>query len=116
MLSFEHARQAILDNCAPVGVEQTGLLDAVGRVLADDMVAPWDMPLWDNSAMDGYAVCNADCLQPPRKLKVTGFIPAGAKGDEFKVEPGCAVRIMTGAPTPAGCDAVVPVEEIDDGH
>jgi molybdopterin molybdotransferase len=116
MLSFEQARQVILENIAPIGVEQVNLLDAVGCVLAYDMTAPWDMPLWDNSAMDGYAVCSADCGQTPCTLKVTGYIPAGARGDGIVVEPGCAVRIMTGAPTPVGCDAVVPVEETDDGQ
>jgi molybdopterin molybdotransferase len=116
MLSLEQARQVILDKVSSTGVEQVGLLDAVGRVLAHDIAAPWDMPQWDNSAMDGYAVCSADCGQIPCRLNVTGYIPAGAKGDGIVVEPGCAVRIMTGAPTPAGCDAVVPVEETDDGQ
>ncbi len=116
MLSFEKARQVILENITPSGVEQVSLLDAVGRVLAHDIVAPWDMPLWDNSAMDGYAVRSADCGQTSCKLKVTGYLPAGAKGDGIEVNPGCAVRIMTGAPTPSGCDAVVPVEETDDGQ
>lgn len=116
MLSFEQARQVILKNSAPVGVEQVGLLEAVGRVLPHDLVTPWDMPRWDNSAMDGYAVRSADCWQVPCTLKVSGYIPAGASGEGVKVEPGCAVRIMTGAPSPAGCDAVVPVEETDDGQ
>jgi molybdopterin molybdotransferase len=49
-------------------------------------------------------------------MRVTGFLPAGTKADRITVEPGCAVRIMTGAPVPAGCDAVVPVEETDDGQ
>jgi len=116
MISFEQARQVILENASPAGVEQVSLLDSVGRVLAHDMRAPWDMPLWDNSAMDGYAVRSADCGQAPCMLKVTGYIPAGATGDGIEVQPGCAVRIMTGAPTPPGCDAVVPVEETDDGR
>lgn len=116
MLSYDQARKVILENCFPAGVEQVSLLEAVGRVLAQDVAAPWDMPLWDNSAMDGYAVRSADCGQTPCTLKVTGYIPAGAVADGISVEPGCAVRIMTGAPTPAGCDAVVPVEETDDGQ
>lgn len=116
MISFEQARKVVLENARPVGVEQVSLLDSVGRVLAHDMPAPWDMPLWDNSAMDGYAVRSADCGQSPCTLKVTGYIPAGSRGDGISVEPGCAVRIMTGAPTPSGCDAVVPVEETDDGR
>ncbi len=116
MISFEHARQTILENVTATGIERVGLLDAVGRVLAEDVVAPWDMPLWDNSAMDGYAVRAADCAEVPCRLKVTGFLPAGATADGVAVEPGRAVRIMTGAPAPAGCDAVVPVEETDNGE
>jgi molybdopterin molybdotransferase len=115
MVSFEEARNIILDSVKPVGVEQTHLLEAAGRILADDVVAPWNMPLWDNSAMDGYAVRAGDCLTTPCRLRVTGFLPAGARADGIAVEAGCAVRIMTGAPVPSGCDAVVPVEETDDG-
>ncbi|KAA0891425.1 gephyrin-like molybdotransferase Glp [Oryzomonas rubra] len=115
MVSFEEARSVILASVAPVGTERIHLLDAVGRVVATDVAAPWDMPLWNNSAMDGYAVRSADCGTTPCTLRVSGFLPAGAKADGVRVEPGCAVRIMTGAPTPEGCDAVVPVEETDNG-
>ncbi|MDD2310481.1 MAG: molybdopterin molybdotransferase MoeA [Desulfuromonadaceae bacterium] len=111
MLSYEQARQIILENIAPAGVEQSELVDAIGRVLVEDVVAPWDMPLWDNSAMDGYAVRSTDCAEVPCKLKVTGYIPAGIRGDGIEVKQGCAVKIMTGAPVPAGADAVVPYEE-----
>lgn len=116
MVSFEEARSIILENVQPVGTERIHLLEATGRILAEDATAPWDMPLWDNSAMDGYAVRHQDCVTIPCTLRVTGFLPAGAKADGVVVEPGCAVRIMTGAPVPAGCDAVVPVEETDDGQ
>jgi len=116
MVSFEEARSIILDNVQTVGTERIHLLEAIGRVLAEDATAPWDLPLWDNSAMDGYAVCAGDCLTIPCRLRVTGFLPAGAKADGITVESGCAVRIMTGAPVPAGCDAVVPVEETDNGQ
>ncbi|QEM69978.1 molybdopterin molybdotransferase MoeA [Geobacter sp. FeAm09] len=115
MVSFEEARKVILSSVTPVGTERIHLLDAVGRVAAEDVAAPWDMPLWNNSAMDGYAVRSADCAATPATLRVSGFLPAGAKADGVRVEPGCAVRIMTGAPTPEGCDAVVPVEETDNG-
>ena len=115
MVSFEEARNVILSSISPVGTERIHLLDAAGRVIAEDVAAPWDMPLWDNSAMDGYAVRAADCGTTPCTLRVSGFLPAGAKADGVRVEPGCAVRIMTGAPTPEGCDAVVPVEETDNG-
>ena len=116
MVSFEEARSIILDSVQPVGTEWIHLLEATGRVLAEDVVAPCDLPSWDNSAMDGYAVRSQDCLTTPCRLYVTGFLPAGAKADGVKVEAGCAVRIMTGAPVPAGCDAVVPVEETDNGQ
>jgi len=115
MVSFEEARSIILDSVQTVGTERIHLLEATGRVLAEDAAAPWDLPLWDNSAMDGYAVRAADCLTMPCRLRVTGFLPAGARAEGITVEPGCTVRIMTGAPVPAGCDAVVPVEETDDG-
>ncbi|MDA8414461.1 MAG: molybdopterin molybdotransferase MoeA [Desulfobacteraceae bacterium] len=116
MVSFEEARSIILDSVQTIGTERIHLLEATGRVLAEDVAAPWDLPLWDNSAMDGYAVRAVDCLATPCRLRVTGFLPAGATADGITVEPGCAVRIMTGAPVPAGCDAVVPVEETDDGR
>ena len=114
MLSYEQARQTVLENIAPAGVEQVDLVDAVGRVLVEDIVAPWDMPLWDNSAMDGYAFRSADCGTVPCKLKVTGYIPAGASADGIEVKPGCAVKIMTGAPVPVGADAIVPIEETEE--
>jgi molybdopterin molybdotransferase len=116
MVSFEEARRIILSSVKECGVERIHLLEASWRVLAADMVAPWDMPLWDNSAMDGYAVRVEDCRQTPCTLTVSGFLPAGAKVEGVSVEAGCAVRIMTGAPVPLGCDAVVPVEETDDGQ
>jgi molybdopterin molybdotransferase len=114
MPSFEEARKIILDSITPLGVERVGLLEASGRVIAEDVIAPWDMPLCDNSAMDGYAVRAADCANIPAALRVTGYIPAGGEVCG-PVEPGCAIRIMTGAPLPPGCDAVVPIEETDGG-
>lgn len=113
MPTFDDARQMILSRITPLGLERVSLFDAGGRVVAEDIVAPWCMPLWDNSAMDGFAVRAADCAAQGADLKVTGYIPAGGEvcGE---VEPGCAIRIMTGAPVPPGCDAVVPVEETDD--
>jgi molybdopterin molybdotransferase len=116
MVSFGEARSIILENVHQVGSERVHLLEATGRILAEDAAAPWDLPLWDNSAMDGYAVRAEDCVATPCKLRVTGFLPAGAKADGVTIEAGCAVRIMTGAPVPAGCDAVIPVEETDNGH
>ena len=94
------------------------ILDAQGCVLAEDVAAPWDLPPFDNSSMDGYAVYAADVAgatpQEPRVLSVVGDIPAGSP-ELDRIPPGQAARIMTGAPMPAGADAVVPVEWTDGG-
>ena len=78
MPSFESARQTILDLVPLLSKETVPVLDAVGRVLAGDVVAPWDMPRWSNSAMDGFAVRSADCA-PQARLRVTGYLPAGGR-------------------------------------
>jgi len=109
MPSLDAARTLILDQVAVLPAETVPVLSAVGRVLAEEVVMPWDMPRWDNSAMDGYAVRSADCAGPAR-LRVTGFLPAGGL-PQGAVGPGEAVKIMTGAPMPPGADAVVPVEQ-----
>lgn len=114
MPTFEEARRTILDHVAPLGTERVELLAAVGLVIAEDVVAPWEMPLGDNSAMDGYAVRSADCAAVPVTLGVSGYVPAGGEA-AGPVIPGAAIRIMTGAPLPPDCDAVVPVEETDGG-
>jgi len=111
-IQFEEARKLIIDATSTLEPEQAQLLDAVGRVLAEDFHAPWDLPLWDNSAMDGFAVRAADAAAGS-DLEITGYIPAG--GVELPpVAPGCAVKIMTGAPIPPGCELVVPVEETEE--
>lgn len=110
VISFDEARQVILDQARPLGRERVSLTEACGRVLAEDVRAPWDLPAWDNSAMDGFAVRSQDC-QAAATLQISGYIPAGAQAHD-RVEEGCAIRIMTGAPLPAGADAVVPVEEV----
>jgi molybdopterin molybdotransferase len=85
--------------------ESVAVIDALGRVLAEDLVSGINVPGYDNSAMDGYAVRSAECTQPGAVLRVTQRIPAGSTGSEL--EPGCAARIFTGAPVPPGADAVV---------
>ena len=87
---------------------------AEGLVLAADVVAPLSLPVFDNSAMDGYAVRAADVTETPVTLPVAEDIPAG-RTDRLTLEPVTAHRIMTGAPVPAGADAVVPVEATDAG-
>ena len=111
MPTFEEARALILGSVAPLPAESVGILESLGRVAAEDIAAPWDIPLCDNSAMDGYAVRAADC-RDATSLRVTGFIPAGATAVPT-LEPGCAIRIMTGARLPTGCDAVVPLEDTE---
>jgi molybdopterin molybdotransferase len=111
-ICFEDARSLILENVPTLGVERVLLLDSCGRVLGEDVIAPWPMPLCDNSAMDGFAVRAADCKEGVT-LRISGYIPAGGR-PEPPVEPGCAVKIMTGAPIPPQCDAVVPFEETEE--
>jgi len=111
--SFEAARSIILESVTVLPPESVSLLDAVGLVLAEDIRAPWDMPRWDNSAMDGFAVRAEDCV-PDQPLTIDGYIPAGSSASGITVKPGVAVKIMTGAPTPTGCDTIVPIEDTEE--
>ncbi len=108
-ISFEDARSLILDHITPLEIETVSLLEANGRALAEDFIAPWNLPLFNNSAMDGFAVRTVDCAQD-NTLQIVDYIPAGGTADKT-VAPGTAVKIMTGAPVPGGCDAIVPFEE-----
>jgi molybdopterin molybdotransferase len=109
MPTFAEARTLILKNVSVLGAETVAILDALDRVIAEDVLAPQNMPSYDSSAMDGYAVRESDCREPTR-LRLTGYVPAGGEA-ATPVEPGCAIKIMTGAPIPALCDAIVPFEE-----
>jgi len=110
--TFEEARKIVLDHVAPLGAEQVPLLDAVGRVLAEDVASPSDFPAWDNSAMDGYAVRAADA-QGGARLPLAAYLPAGSAG-AGPLAPGTAAKILTGAPVPEGADAIVPFEEAEE--
>ena len=112
-LSFEVARTMILESVIPLPTEAVSLLDVVDMVIAEDIRAPWDMPLWNNSAMDGFAVRAEDCVAG-QTFTVDGYIPAGGSASGITVNPGGAVKIMTGAPAPIGCDAIVPIEETEE--
>ena len=101
--------QSRLPSAAPVIVPFDS---AAGLVLAADITAPENVPPFDNTAVDGYAVRAADTASAPCELRVTGEMAAGAQ-HVATVEPGTAVRIMTGAPLPAGCDAIVMVEDTE---
>ncbi len=110
--SFEEAVRLILDALSPQDPESVSLLDSLGRVSAVHVLAPWSTPRCDNSAMDGFAVRAADCV-PGATLPIAGYMPAGATPTPA-VGPGCAIKIMTGAPIPIGCDAVVPFETAEE--
>jgi molybdopterin molybdotransferase len=106
-LTVEAARDAILTDVQPIGeIEHVSLLEAAGRVLAAPLTARLTQPPFDASAMDGYAVCASDVATLPATLSVTGEAAAG-RGFRQPLAPGQAVRIFTGAPLPAGADAVV---------
>ena len=112
MLSYEDALAQILGQTTRLLPLQTPLADALGLVLAEDLAAPHDLPPFDNSSMDGFAVRAADIAAIPSVLPVQGDVAAGAL-DIPALLPGQALRIMTGAPLPDGADAVVPVEETE---
>jgi molybdopterin molybdotransferase len=92
--------------------EATPLADSSGRVLAEAVTSPVSIPVFDNSAMDGYAVRFADVATVPARLRVVGDVPAGSSADPA-AGPGECVRIMTGAPLPSFADTVVPLEDTD---
>jgi molybdopterin molybdotransferase len=115
-LGVEEAKSRILSTASPGDVEHERISEALGRALAEDIVADATLPPWTNSAMDGYAVRAADIrgasATSPVTLPVVGRLRAGdAPGRE--VAAGQAVRIMTGAPLPPGADSVVRVEDTD---
>ena len=113
MLSLDDALARLLTHAAPVASERVALTDAAGRVLADPrIVAAVDVPAFANSSMDGFALRAADA---PGTLRVAGESAAGAASLPA-VEPGTAIRIMTGAPMPPGADAVVPVEDVAESN
>jgi molybdopterin molybdotransferase len=117
MISVEEALRRILAAINLLEIEEKPVLDALGQVVAEDVVSNIDIPPLDNTAMDGYAVRAADTdgasEQSPVTLRVVGELAAGYLFGGA-VEPGAAVRIMTGAPMPRGADAVVPFEETDE--
>jgi molybdopterin molybdotransferase len=106
-LSVDEALARILEGVAPLDPEPAELMVAHGRVLAADCVAQLTQPPFDASAMDGYAVRAADVTSLPATLTVTGEAAAGAGHRGAAVGAGQAVRIFTGAPLPAGADAIV---------
>src|SRR5436309_680277 len=113
LLPVEEALRIVISETAPLGTEEVGLERAAGRVLAETVAASFDMPAFDRSAMDGYAVRAADVAKTPVELQVAGFLPAGRPSAGIEIGAGEAVRIMTGAPVPPGSDAVQMVEKTE---
>jgi molybdopterin molybdotransferase len=115
MLAVSEASARILDKIQPLGAASVGLTQANGRVLADRVTAGTTSPPWDNSSMDGYAVRSADLVASgPNVLHVVGTIAAGGVARR-PLGAGEAMRIMTGAPVPPGADAVIRIEDTDQG-
>ena len=116
LLNVDTALANILADMKTLPAETASLPETLNRVLAKDIVSPIDLPPFDNSAMDGYAIRYEDSararLSSPVSLSVTMDILAGSTPDG-RLEPGQAARIMTGAPVPAGATAVIPVEDTD---
>ena len=114
LTSLTSAQQTVFQAASTLGCEKVGLLDALGRVLGEDIIAPRSNPPWDNSAMDGFAVRWADIKQDYAitkipELKIIEDVAAGAVATK-SVGPGQAIRIMTGAPVPEGADTVIRIE------
>jgi molybdopterin molybdotransferase len=111
MIDLEDAQRIVLEACGPLAPTDHDLSNVLGRVLAADVVAAEDVPPFANSAVDGYAVRAADLAAAPTELDIVGEVAAGAPPFDGVVGRGQAVRIMTGAPVPAGADAVAMVED-----
>ena len=117
--SVQEASDRILSGITALGVEHVSLRDALGRVLAADIISPIEHPPWDNSSMDGYAVRATDVMNAsdgqPVALPVLETVRAGQRPSRA-LDPRSAIRIMTGAPIPDGADTVIRVEDTDGGE
>jgi molybdopterin molybdotransferase len=119
LISVHEAQAQITSTFKAVSPEFIPLVSCAGRILAETITAPGDLPPFANSSMDGFAVLAGDVGQAmqaqPVTLRVVSDIPAGSAA-QASLLPGQAARIMTGAPLPPGADAVVPVEDTDFGE
>ena len=112
MIAIDEAQKTVLDACSALAPVATPCEQMSGRVLAQNVVAPENVPPFANSAVDGYAVRTADTQTVPTELVVVDTVAAGAE-PKIAVMAGQAIRIMTGAPIPQGADAVVMVEDTE---
>ena len=119
MISVDEALEFILQQIVPREAEKVTILDALDRVLAEDIHSEVNVPPFDSATMDGYAVRAADMVSVsrgvPQSLRIVADLAAGYT-TEVAVEPGTAIRIMTGAPMPTGADSVVRFEETSEGY
>jgi molybdopterin molybdotransferase len=119
LISVEQALEKILSHVNILDEEESPILDCLGQVLAEDIYSHIDIPPLDNSAMDGYAVRSSDThgasQQSPRFLRVVDTVASGSISS-LELEPGTAIRIMTGAPLPRGADSVVRFEDTDEAQ
>ncbi len=119
LISIEEARSRVLAEALPLSVESRPLADTLGAVLAEDIVASHSVPLFDNSAMDGYAVRAQDTVDAspgsPCRLSVVETVPAG-RVFARTLSQNEAVKIMTGAPVPDGADAVIEAEAVEEAE
>lgn len=109
MFPVSHAINVVKERTPALPSDSVELFDALGRILSEDVVADSDLPPFNRSQMDGYAVRAADAQQTPARLRIAGESAAG-RGWHNELHPGEAVRIMTGAPVPLGADSVQQVE------
>ncbi len=112
VIDIAEARTYVLSQCQVLAPRAMPCREAIGMVLAETVVAAEDVPPFANSAVDGYAVIAASVAGAPVELPVVGEVAAGASSDHV-LQPGEAIRIMTGAPVPAGADAIVMVEDTE---
>ena|SRR5689334_4347321 len=114
MLQYEEALARVITAVPTPATEAIALADADGRILAQEILSPIDLPPFDNSAMDGYAVLAADVASAkpdsPGRLRLAGRVAAGEKS-LAEVTAGTCVRLFTGSPLPNGADAVVMQED-----
>src|ERR1043165_5164784 len=111
MIPLESAREYVLGQCERLHPRAIPLGEALGCATSVPLRAPEDVPPFDNTAVDGYAVHAADTHGAPVTLRVVGLLPAGAPPPTASLQRGEAIRIMTGAVIPPGADAVVMVED-----
>jgi molybdopterin molybdotransferase len=111
MACFDQALELVLSAVHPTETEMVDTLESVDRIAARAVIAPYGLPVFDNSAMDGYAVRAQDCRQGT-SLDVIGFVPAGA-ATWPTLEAGTAIRVMTGARVPPSADTIVPLEDTE---